>query len=69
MNWSIIALEVTFALIAAVLSILSHETFKSVKHLVFGKPFWVSVFFSAVFFGSDVRIFQEFAFEYKWAGV
>ena len=59
MNWSIIALEVTFALIAAVLSILSYETLKSIKHLVFGKPFWLSVFSLASFLCQMLEFFKS----------
>lgn len=69
MNWLIIALDATFAMIAAFLSNLNHETFKSLKNLVFGKYFWLFVFFSGVILVSSVRIFQVFAFEHKWAGV
>ncbi|MEX2737982.1 MAG: hypothetical protein Q6356_002815 [Candidatus Wukongarchaeota archaeon] len=68
MNWLIIALDIMFALVAAVLGILGQGTFKSIKHLGIGKTFWIPVFFSGVLFvfGSVVRIFHEFAVEYSW---
>jgi hypothetical protein len=69
MNWLIIALDIMFALVAAVLGILGHGTFKSIKHLGIGKSFWMPVFVSGILFvfGSAVRIFHEFAVEYSWA--
>jgi len=68
MNWLIIALDIMFALVAAVLGILGQGTFKSIKHLGIGKTFWIPVFLSGVLFvfGSVVRIFHEFAVEYSW---
>jgi type VI protein secretion system component VasK len=68
MNWLIIALDIMFALVAAVLGILGHGTFKSIKHLSIGKSFWIPVFVSGILFvfGSVVRIFHEFAVEYSW---
>jgi len=68
MNWLIIALDILFALVAAVLGILGQGTFKSIKHLGIGKTFWIPVFLSGVLFvfGSVVRIFHEFAVEYSW---
>jgi len=66
MNWLIIALDILFALVAAVLGILGLGTFKSIKHLGIGKSFWVPLFLSGILFvfGSAVRIFHEFAVEY-----
>lgn len=57
-----------FALVAAVLGILGHGTFKSIKHLGAGKSFWIPIFVSGIFFvfGSAVRIFHDFAIEYGW---
>jgi hypothetical protein len=71
MNWFIIALDIMFALVAAVLGILGHGTFKSIKHLGIGKSFWMPVFFSGILFvfGSAVRIFHEFAIEYSWVAM
>jgi hypothetical protein len=68
MNWSLIVLDIMFAMVAAVLGILGHGTFKSIKHLDAGKSFWVPIFVSGIFFvfGSAVRIFHEFAIEYGW---
>lgn len=68
MNWLIIALDIMFALVAAVLGILGQGTFKSIKHLDAGKSFWIPIFVSGIFFvfGSAVRIFHEFAIEYGW---
>ena len=68
MNWSLIVLDIMFALVAAVLGILGHGTFKSIKHLDAGKSFWIPIFVSGIFFvfGSAVRIFHEFAIEYGW---
>jgi hypothetical protein len=71
MNWFIIALDIMFALIAAVLGILAHGTFKSIKHLGIGKTFWMPMFISGILFvfGSAVRIFHEFAVEYSWVAM
>ena len=68
MNWLLIALDIMFALVAAVLGILGHGTFKSIKHLDVGKSFWIPIFVSGILFvfGSVVRIFHEFAIEYGW---
>jgi hypothetical protein len=68
MNWFLIALDIMFAMVAAVLGILGHGTFKSIKHLDAGKSFWIPIFVSGILFvfGSAVRIFHEFAIEYGW---
>lgn len=68
MDWLLIALDIMFALVAAVLGILAHGTFKSIKHLGAGKSFWVPIFVSGILFvfGSVVRIFHAFAIEYGW---
>lgn len=68
MDWLLIALDIMFALVAAVLGILAHGTFKSIKHLGAGKSFWVPIFVSGILFvfGSVVRIFHAFAIEYDW---
>ena len=68
MNWSIIVLDILFALVAAVLGILGLGTFKSIKHLGIGKSFWVPLFLSGILFvlGSAVRVFHAFAVEYGW---
>ncbi len=60
-----------FALVAAVLGILGHGTFKSIKHLDVGKSFWIPIFVSGILFvfGSVVRIFHEFAVEYSWVAM
>jgi len=60
----ILSLEVIFASIAVVLSILSIRTHRSIRHLGVGKSFWVPVFVSSVFFfiGSVLTIFQETGF-------
>jgi hypothetical protein len=57
-----------FALVSAVLGILAHGTFKSIKHLGIGKSFWIPILISGILFvfGSAVRIFHEFAIEYNW---
>ncbi len=71
MNWLIIALDIIFALVAAVLGILGYGTFKSIKHLGIGKSFWMPIFFSGILFvfGSIVRVFHEFAIEYSWSAM
>ncbi len=68
MNWLLITLDIMFALVATILGILAHRTYKSIKHLEAGKSFWVPIFFSGIFFvfGSVVRIFHEFTIEYNW---
>jgi hypothetical protein len=68
MNWLIIALDILFALVAAVLGIMGLGTFKSIKHLGIGKSFWMPIFLSGILFvfGSAVRIFHAFAVEYGW---
>ena len=60
----ILGLEVVFALIAAVLSVLSYRTISAIKHLGVGKSFWVPVFLSSIVFwaGSAVAILFEMGF-------
>ncbi len=60
----ILVFEVTFASIAAILSILSFRTLKAIRHLGVGKSFWIPVFVSGLFFfvGSIVTIFHEVNF-------
>lgn len=57
----ILAFEVVFASVAAVLSILSIRTLKAIKHLGVGRSFWIPVSVSGIFFliGSIFTIFHE----------
>jgi hypothetical protein len=66
MNWLIIALDILFAMIAAILSILGFRTYQSIKNLNVGKSFWVPIFLSGIFFvlGSAARILSAFFIEY-----
>jgi hypothetical protein len=56
-----LALEVVFAVTAAVLSILSLLTHRSIRHLHVGRSFWIPVFVSSTLFliGSVVAILFE----------
>jgi hypothetical protein len=67
MNWLLITLDIMFASVSAVLGILAHGTFKSIKHLGIGKSFWIPMFVSGILFvfGSVIRIFYEFTIEYN----
>ncbi len=61
MNWLIIALNITFALIATLLCVLGLSTLKTIRHLNMGKSFWIPVFISGLLFsiGSIITIFNE----------
>lgn len=56
-----LALEVVFAVTAAVLSILSLLTHRSIRHLHVGRSFWIPVFVSSTLFliGSVVAVLFE----------
>jgi hypothetical protein len=66
MNWVTIALDILFAIIAAILVILGFRTYESIKNIGVGKSFGVPIFLSGIFFllGSAVRILNAFFFEY-----
>lgn len=57
----ILSLEVVFASIAAILSILSFKTLRDIRHLGIGKSFWWPVFLSSAIFliGSAITILHE----------
>ncbi len=59
-----LALEIIFAAVAGLLSILSLLTHRSIKHLHVGRTFWVPIFVSATLFliGSLVSILFELGF-------
>jgi len=59
-------LEVVFASIAAVLSLLSFRTMRTIKHLGVGKSFWAPVLMSGALFlfGSVVTILYEENFSF-----
>ena len=61
MNWLILISNSTFALIAALLSMLGVGTLKTIRHLNTGKTFWIPVFASGILFsiGSIITIFNE----------
>ncbi|MGD8506551.1 MAG: hypothetical protein PVF15_07815 [Candidatus Bathyarchaeota archaeon] len=65
MNSLILVLNTVFALMAAILSILSWFTFKALRHLKISRSFWILTLVSgAVFFvGSVFAIFQEINFQ------
>jgi hypothetical protein len=56
-----LALEVVFAVTAAVLSVLSLLTHRSIRHLRVGRSFWIPVFVSSTLFliGSVVAVLFE----------
>lgn len=60
----IIAFEVVFASIAAILGILSFRTMRAIRHLGVGKSFWIPVFVSSIVFiiGSAMTILYEIGF-------
>jgi hypothetical protein len=57
----ILGFEVVFTAVAAILSILSFTTFRSIKHLGIGKSFWIPVFAAGVLFvaGSTFAMLDE----------
>jgi len=61
-----LVLEVVFASIAAVLSLLSFRTMRTIKHLGVGKSFWTPVLMSGALFlfGSVVTILYEENFSF-----
>ncbi len=64
MNWLIIASNIAFGLIAALLCVLSWNTMKKIKRLNVGKSFWLPVLLSGFLFaiGSIIAIFNETIF-------
>jgi len=61
MNWLILISNSTFALIAALLSVLGVSTLNTIRRLNTGKTFWIPVFASGLLFsiGSIITIFNE----------
>jgi len=61
MNWLITVSNVAFALIAALLCVLSWNTLKNIRYLHVGKSFWIPAFVSGLLFavGSIISIFNE----------
>ena len=57
----ILGLEVLFASIAIILSVLSFKTLRDIRHLGVGKSFWIPVIASSVLFlmGSVLKIIHE----------
>ena len=64
MNWLIIILNITFALISTLLCALGWSTLKTIRHLNVGKTFWIPVCVAGLFFsiGSITTIFNEVGF-------
>lgn len=63
-----LGLEIVFAVTAAVLSVLSLWTHRSIRHLHVGRAFWIPVFMSSTLFliGSVVAIFVDLGFTIPW---
>lgn len=61
MDWLIIILNITFALISALLCVLGWSTLKTIRHLNVGKRFWIPVCVAGILFsiGSITTIFNE----------
>jgi len=61
MDWLIITLNITFALISALLCVLGWRTLKTIRHLNVGKTFWIPVCVAGILFsiGSITTIFDE----------
>ncbi len=61
MNWLILILNITFALIATILCVLGWSTLKTIRYLNTGKSFWIPVFASGLLFyvSSITTIFNE----------
>jgi hypothetical protein len=61
MNSLILAFDITFAIVAAILSILSWHTFRAIRHLRVGRSFWIPTFVSGAVFlvGSIFAILQQ----------
>jgi hypothetical protein len=64
MNSLILAFDITFAIVAAILSILSWHTLKAIRHLRIGRSFWIPTFLSGAAFlvGSVFAILHEINF-------
>jgi hypothetical protein len=64
MNWLIIISNIAFAVIAALLCVLSWKTLKKIKRLNVGKSFWLPVLLSGFLFAicSIIAIFNETIF-------
>ena len=61
MDWLIISLNITFALISTLLCVLGWSTLKTIRHLNVGKTFWIPVCVAGLLFsiGSITTIFNE----------
>ena len=61
MDWLIISLNITFALISILLCVLGWSTLKTIRHLNIGKKFWIPVCVAGLLFsiGSITTIFNE----------
>jgi hypothetical protein len=60
----VLELEVVFASIALILSVLSFRTLRAIRHLGVGRSFWMPVFASSVIFltGSAITILHALGF-------
>jgi hypothetical protein len=60
----VLELEVVFASIALILSVLSFRTLRAIRHLGVGRSFWIPVFAASVIFltGSAMTILHELGF-------
>lgn len=61
MNSLILTFDIAFAIVAAILSLLSWHTLKTIRHLRIGRSFWIPTFVSGVVFlvGSIFAILHE----------
>ncbi|UCE96413.1 MAG: hypothetical protein JSV51_02055, partial [Candidatus Bathyarchaeota archaeon] len=60
----IVVFEVIYAIISAILILLGFITLRAIKHLGVGKPFWIPVIASSIFFliGSLATVLYELGF-------
>jgi len=65
MNSLILAFDITFAIVAAILSILGWHTFRAIRHLKVARSFWIPTFVSGAVFlvGSIFAILRETNFQ------
>lgn len=62
----ILVLEVPFAAIALILSVISLKSLRTIKHLGIGRSFWIPLLLSGIFFstGSVLTILSDFGFSF-----
>ncbi len=62
----VLLLEISFASVAIIISVVSLRTLRAIKHLSVGKSFWLPVLFSGILFlaGSVIAVLSELGFSF-----